>query len=183
MMRKRTPLALFAAAPLALGLAACNPEPATDPAPDVEASADASANDSMILAPGTAPRKAGAWQTVSSGEGGGLFYEVGEGESGRVHLFCPSGGGLLINVRAFRPVGSEERMTFGSGGTVVTLVADPAGDDLRGGVSGEGPVPENLRALLTGVEGVAINYGSQNIGPLPQVPDKTARDFATGCTD
>ena len=65
----------------------------------------------------------GEWDMVSSGEGDGLFFGVTEGEPGAVHVFCPSGGGLLVNVNSFRPIGSEERMTFGSGGTVVTLVA------------------------------------------------------------
>ena len=120
---------------------------------------------------------------TSSSEGDGLFFGATEGEPGRVHIFCPSGGGMLVNVGAFRPVASEERMNFGSGADVVTLVADPSGDDLRGGVSGEGEVPANLDALLTGAEGVAVNYGSQDMGPLPPVPQAKARDFAAGCSD
>ena len=120
---------------------------------------------------------------VSSGEGDGLFFEATQGERPLVHLFCPAGGGLLVNVAGFRPVGSEDRMSFGSGASVVTLVADPAGDTLRGGVSGTGPVPAALRALLTGAPGVAVNYGSQNAGPLPAVPAGLARDFVAGCTD
>ena len=43
-----------------------------------------------------------------------------------------------INVPGFRPVGSEERMTFGSGGEAHTLVADTRGDRQRGGVSATG---------------------------------------------
>lgn len=120
---------------------------------------------------------------VSSGEGDGLFFAEREGEPGRVHIFCSSDGGFLVNVASFRPVGSEERMSFGSGGTVVTLVADTAGDALRGGVSGEGPVPASLAAILTGSEGVAINYGYQDLGPLPSVPQGAARDFVAGCND
>ena len=120
---------------------------------------------------------------TSSGEGDGLFFGASEGEAARVHLFCPSAGGLLVNVNAFRPVGSEERMTFGSGGEAVTLVADSAGDTLRGGVSGQGPVPGTLRALLTGAEGLAVSYGAQTSGLLPPVPAAIARNFVTGCTD
>jgi hypothetical protein len=125
----------------------------------------------------------GRWEMTSSGEGDGLFFGVTEGEPGRVHVFCPAGGGMLVNINAFRPIGSEERMSFGSGGEVVTLVADPAGDGLRGGVSGEGPVPAALLAILTGKEGVAVNYGAQDIGPLPPVAAETARAFVTGCSD
>lgn len=120
---------------------------------------------------------------VSSGEGDGLFFGATEGEPAVVHMFCPREGGLLVNVNAFRPVGSEERMTFGSGGTVVTLVADSAGDANRGGVSGEGAVPDELRAILTGASGVSVNYGAQNAGPLPPVPATVADDFAAGCAD
>ena len=125
----------------------------------------------------------GTWQTVSSGEGDGLFFQVTEGDPARVHMFCASDGGLLVNVGAFRPIGSEERMTFGSGATVVTLVADPSGDTLRGGVSGEGPVPSELGAILTGDTGLSVNYGSQNVGPLPPVSTEMTRDFVAGCSD
>ncbi|MGX7896930.1 hypothetical protein [Tsuneonella sp. HG222] len=120
---------------------------------------------------------------TSSGEGDGLFFGATEGEPPSMHLFCPREGGLLVNVNSFRPVGSEERMTLGSGGTVVTLVADPAGDALRGGVSGTGPVPTDLAAILTGADGVAVNYGAQNLGVLPSVPRNLADNFVAGCTD
>lgn len=120
---------------------------------------------------------------VSSGEGDGLFLGAAEGEPARVHMFCPAGGGLLVNVNALRAIASEERMTLGSGADVVTLVADPAGDINRGGVSAEGPVPASLVAMLTGRAGLSVNYGAQNVGPLPPVPLATARRFVAGCTD
>lgn len=120
---------------------------------------------------------------VSSGEGDGLFFGVIEGEAGALHIFCPREGGIIVNVNAFKPVGSEERLSIGSGETVVALVADPAGDMLRGGVSGAGPVPGELLALLSGREGVGASYGSQTVGPLPSVPQDTARAFVGGCTD
>ena len=177
---------VIAAAPLVLGLAACGAEPAPDTPGDATGlpvgSASASTSGSATAAP-PAPDMAGNWDMTSSSEGDGLFFGATEGEPGRVHIFCPSGGGMLVNVGAFRPVASEERMNFGSGADVVTLVADPSGDDLRGGVSGEGEVPANLDALLTGAEGVAVNYGSQDMGPLPPVPQAKARDFAAGCSD
>ncbi|QNM81820.1 hypothetical protein H8M03_07045 [Sphingomonas sabuli] len=150
--------------------------PAAPVAPRPDAPDDAAAG-----APSAFP--AGKWDMVSSGEGDGLFFGVVEGEAATAHLFCPADGGLLVNVNAFRPVGSEERMTIGSGGTAVTLVADPAGDANRGGVSGTGPVPAELAAILTAPRGVSVNYGSQDVGPLPPVPADTARNFVTGCTD
>ncbi len=181
---------LFLAAPLMLLLAACTPEPAEQAPTDEPTHPNATDSTTPTTQPAPMPHTdagrtfpAGRWEMTSSGEGDGLFFGATEGEPGRVHIFCPTGSGMLVNVNAFRPIGSEERMSFGSGGEVVTLVADPAGDGLRGGVSGEGPVPAALLAILTGSEGVAVNYGAQDVGPLPPVPAETARAFVTGCTD
>lgn len=175
----------------ALVLAGCAQEPelaAPDrPTATADIAADTVAKDDATRAmPRTSAGMTfpfGTWDMVSSGEGDGLFFAVTEGEPATIHLFCPSDGGLLVNVNAFRPIGSEERMTFGSGATVVTLVADPSGDTMRGGVSGEGPVPVELSAILTGADGVAVNYGAQTVGPLPPVSAAIARDFVTGCND
>lgn len=173
-----------------LMLAACSPEPAEQPSTDEPTHPTAADSATPTTQPAPMPHTdagktfpSGRWDMTSSGEGDGLFFGVTEGEPGRVHIFCAADGGMLVNVNAFRPIGSEERMSFGSGGEVVTLVADPAGDGLRGGVSGEGPVPAALLGILTGSEGVAVNYGAQDIGPLPPVPAETARAFVTGCTD
>ncbi|GGD44985.1 hypothetical protein [Aurantiacibacter arachoides] len=129
------------------------------------------------------PFVAGAWELLSSGEGDGLAFTPGAGESAIVHVFCPAGGGLTVNVKAFRPIGSEERMSLGSGATVVALVADVKGDALRGGVSATGPVPGELRSVLEGASGVSVSYGAQSAGPLPPVPMQTAQNFVMGCND
>lgn len=180
------------AAVLTLGLMACSPEPA-DEASIGDSSAAVGSADTNLSSDEAVPLTEndagktfppGEWHMVSSGEGDGLLFRKSEGDPGRVHLFCASSElSLLVNVPGFRPVDSEERMTFESGGSVVTLVADPAGDTMRGGVSGEGPVPGDLQALMQGEDGVSVNYGSQFIGPLPPVPVATAQAFATGCTD
>ena len=172
------------AAMLLAGLAACSSEPAApgQEGSGIAASPAAGSPSAATLSPGT-PTPPGKWQTTSSGEGDGLFFGASEGEAGLVHVFCPADGGLLVNVNRFTPVGSEERMSFGSGGTVVALVADPAGDSLRGGVSGEGPVPAELAAIVGGAEGIGVNYGAQNLGPLPPVPPQTAEAFVAGCFD
>jgi hypothetical protein len=113
------------------------------------------------------------WDLQSSGEGIALAL-LGAGGRTVVRLFCPAGThGLIVNVPAFRPVGSEERMSLGSGSDAVALVADIRGDALRGGVSGAGPVPDKLPALVGGP--VAINYGSQNSGPHAAPPAQWAR--------
>lgn len=180
---------LFAPATLlaTLALAACGaPTPEEGEAVTLDPPAVTPSPTPAASAPTPAPVP-GKWDMVSSGEGDGLFFGVAEGEPGKVHLFCPNGvaadAGLVVNVNAFKPVGSEERMSFGSGGTVVTLVADPSGDAQRGGVSGTGPVPGELRAILTGGAGVAVNYGAQNVGPLPAVPVDLAEAFVGGCRD
>ena len=119
------------------------------------------------------------WEAAASGEGAALFL-ADESGSRVLTLFCPAGSAdLLVNVPAFRPVGSEERMSFGSGGTVVALVADPGGDRRRGGVSATGPVPAELPAILGGP--ISVNYGAENAGPFAAPPPEMAGNFIAGC--
>ncbi|WP_114954034.1 hypothetical protein [Sphingosinicella terrae] len=122
-----------------------------------------------------------AWEAAAGSDGATLYLPAPDG--GRaVTFFCPRGSGdLLVNVTEFHPVESEERMSVGSGGTVVVLVADTAGDGERGGVSGRSVVPAELEAILGGGEGIAINYGAQNSGPHPRPPAALGRRFAAGC--
>jgi uncharacterized membrane protein len=97
-----------------------------------------------------------------------------------IDLFCPAGQNRLrVNVPAFKPIGSEERLSFGSGGEVVALVADPRGDAERGGVSGTGPVPDDLKGLVAGP--IAASYGAQASGPHPAPPSDLSRPFVTAC--
>lgn len=174
-----------------LALAACDSsapradEPIT-PDPPAATATPTPAATASTGAPAPAP-VAGKWDMVASGEGDGLFFGAVEGEPAQIHLFCANegtnlgSGMILVNVPSFQPVASEERMSFGSGGSVFTLVADPSGDAQRGGVSGTGPVPGALRAILTG--GVRANYGSQYLGTLPAVPGDVADAFVRGCND
>jgi uncharacterized membrane protein len=159
-------------------LAACGEEaaerPATDPASTVSPTAAASGD------PVVADWAARSWDLQSSGEGTALVFPTC-GDSA-IRLFCPADSAtILVNVPAFRPVGSEERMTFGSGGEAHTLVADTRGDRQRGGVSAAGAVPGNLAALLGGP--VSVNHGSQNAGPYPAPPAGLVRSFVTACND
>lgn len=168
------------AATTVLLLAACGgDDQAGEPANAVNGAAPAvsdpsappSADDGTVAAPG--------WDLQSSGEGVALVLGATNGKTA-VRLFCPAGADeLLVNVPAFHPVGSEERLSFGSGGEVVALVADTHGDAQRGGVSGTGSVPDNLAALVAGP--IAVNYGAQNSGPHPAPPANLARAFAGAC--
>jgi hypothetical protein len=136
------------------------------------------AADEPALTAAQAPR----WRSTASGEGAGLSLATAGGAP-LLALFCPAGSGeIVVNVPAFRPVASEDRMSVGSGGTVFALVADTAGDKERGGVTGRGAFPAaNLATILAGAGGIAVNYGAQNSGPYAPPPAAVARDFLAGC--
>jgi uncharacterized membrane protein len=122
---------------------------------------------------------AGRWDLQASGEGTALALLLPSGATA-MRLFCPADGGrLLVNMPGFAPIGSEERMTFGSSGEAATLVADARGDLERGGVSGAGPVPANLAALVGGP--LVVNYGAQASGPHAAAPPQLAQAFVAAC--
>ncbi len=171
--------AFLLSATTALGLAACSAEPSSPP----ETRTDGASGNVAGPAPAAAPSAAAVprWDLVSSGEGAALAL-MSDAGTATLRLFCPAGSGrLLVNVPFFKPVASEERLSFGSGGDVVALVADTGGDVQRGGVSGTGAVPDALPQLIGGP--VSVNYGYQNSGPHPAPPAPLARDFVTACTD
>lgn len=121
-----------------------------------------------------------AWDLQSSGEG--IALVLAGAERPALRLFCPAGGKrLMVNVPGFRPVGSEERLSFGSGGEAAALVADTRGDRQRGGVTGTGEVPESLAALVAGP--VSASYGAQRTGPHPAPPRALSSAFVSACRE
>jgi uncharacterized membrane protein len=117
------------------------------------------------------------WALQSSGE----TLVLSEEGSVVIRLFCPSRENrLLVNVPRFRPVGSEERLSFGSGDEAVALVADTRGDAQLGGVSATGEVPSNLAALIRGP--LSASYGAQRSGPHPAPPQNLSRTFVAACS-
>lgn len=157
----------------ALLLAACGDRQSTN-----EQSANA-AGPAETASPTPSATGGSRWDLQSRGEGTALALLRADGTTA-VRLFCAAGSGqLLVNVPAFRPIGSEERLSFGSGGNVMALAADPRGDAQRGGVSGAEPVPQDLAALVGGR--VAVSYGAQSSGPHPAPPRDLARAFVTAC--
>jgi uncharacterized membrane protein len=120
------------------------------------------------------------WDLQSSGEGVALVLAASDRPA--IRIFCPSGGKkLVVNVPGFRPVGSEERLSFGSGGEVAALVAGSGGDRQRGGVTGTGAVPEGLAAMVEGP--VSASYGAQRSGPHPAPPKALSSAFVAACRE
>ena len=159
-------------------LGACgSQENAEDDAPSAKSVTPSNSS----AAPDAPKRQAGGWNLQSSGEGTTLALLS---ESGRaiIRLSCPTRGKLLlVNVPSFQPIGSEERLSFGSDGEVVALVADARGDRHRGGVSATGEVPPNLPSLLGGP--LSVSYGAQTSGPHPVPPHSLSRAFAASCRE
>jgi uncharacterized membrane protein len=164
-------------------LAACGSRddgPAPAPANGSEAAAAPSA--SPAASAEAPPAAAGArWDLQSSGEGVALALLPGSGPA-TIRLYCPAGQDrLLVNVPSFRPIGSEERLSFGGGGQAHGMVADSRGDRSRGGVSATGEVPDNLEALVGG--SVSARYGSQRSGPHPAPPKALSSAFVAACRE
>jgi uncharacterized membrane protein len=170
-MARSHPAALAAA----LLLAACGGASEDPASPD-----EAAAVPETVAPPPLPPSDPAAakWDLQSSGEGVALVYPVAGATA--IRLFCPAEGGrLIVNVPVFRPIGSEERLTVGSGSVAEALVADSRGDRLRGGVSGTGAVPSTLGAIVSGP--LSASYGAQRSGPHPAPPRSLARAFLAAC--
>ena len=160
-------------------LAGCGGAP-EEPGNATAVSTNLSAGATNAVAAAPAPAAANRWGLQSSGEGTALALPGADGAT-TIRLDCPAGAHrLIVNVPAFRPIGSEERLSFGSGGTVEALVANPSGDARRGGVSAAGPAPENLAALLGGP--VSASYGAQTSGPHPAPPPEQVRALVAACS-
>ncbi|HEX8512470.1 MAG TPA: hypothetical protein VF688_05125 [Allosphingosinicella sp.] len=153
-----------------------------DSGPDAAPANEGQAASQNVASPAGPAEKtaAPAWDLQSSGEGVALVL-AGPNRAA-IRLFCPSGGKrLVVNVPGFRPIGSEERLSFGSEGEAVALVADSGGDRQRGGVTGTGAVPNDLAALIAGA--VSASYGAQSSGPHPAPPAALSNAFVAACRE
>ena len=122
---------------------------------------------------------AGKWRLQSGGGGKALVLIAADGKP-TLRLYCPAGGGRIeVGVPAFRSIASEERLSFGSGGAVAALVADPRRNTRGGGVSAAGAVPGELSALIAGP--LSASYGAQTSGPHPAPPAALASGFMAAC--
>jgi uncharacterized membrane protein len=153
-----------------------------DAAPANESRAAPEPENGVAAAPaGAAGTASGpAWDLQSSGEGVALVLSGPDRPA--IRLFCPAGGKrLVVNVPGFRPVGSEERLSFGSGAEAAALVADSRGDSARGGVTATGAVPEDLQGLVGGP--ISASYGAQRSGPHRPAPGALTSAFVAACRE
>jgi len=150
----------------ACAAAGCRPSP------------DVARNDAAAGAPAQEASASAGWALQRADDDARLVLS---NQAGRpvFRLICTKAARLLVNVPAFRPIGSEERLSFGSRGLAVALVADSAGDGALGGVTGSGPIPDELKSAI--IEPMSASYGSQKSGPHPAVPDRLAGPFLTAC--
>lgn len=149
---------------LGLLVAGCDGDPSANPT-----QSNASTTQSAAEAPSD-----GNWS-----HGAGESLRFGLANAPMIELACPVRGTLLVNLPQTKPITSEERLSFGGGGEVITLVADISGDSARGGVSGTGPVPNTIDDMLTA--GAGASYGATAVGPLPPVDAAMAGRFAAAC--
>jgi len=161
----------------ALLLAGCGGDGSTGPANENAPSATPAQNQSeAALAP---PREQAAhWDLQANAGGSALALLTASGDTA-IGLRCAADSKMLmVDVPAFRTIGSEDRLSFGSGGEVVALVA-AIKEHGQGGVSAAGAMPANLAALIAGP--VSASYGAQKSGPHPAPPHALARAFAAAC--
>jgi uncharacterized membrane protein len=174
-------LVVTAAFALLAGCGSRDAAPRETPAGNAQAPAGPAAAPAAKATAGAEAGAAARWDLQSSGEGVALALLPAAGGTA-IRLFCPAGEDrLLVNVPGFRAVGSEERLSFGSGGAAHALVADTSGDNRRGGVSGVGPVPAGLATLVGGP--VSASYGAQRSGPHPAPPQVMVRAFVAACQE
>lgn len=99
----------------------------------------------------------------------------GPGGTLRMRVACTgSPVRLIVEVPAFTPIGSEDRFALALGQEPVTLVADPTRQEPGGGVTAEGPVPENFAELLAAAGEIGALYGVQRVGPQSLDPGSAA---------
>lgn len=156
-----------------LALAACQP---ADDVSGERGESNVADPPSTPLRPASPERPAasGSWAI----DGGRLAYTPDEQDGAAMTIAC-QGGAILVSLPGVAPIGSEERLSFGGGGEIETLVVSQPGSTK--GVEGLGPAPEpkRLEALLRA--GPGASYGATALGPVAPVPDDLARKFVAAC--
>jgi uncharacterized membrane protein len=162
-------------------LAACGSRDEGAAAPAREGAQAAPPVSSAPASPSAGTAAAAGWNLRSRGDDVELALRPQSGDP-TLSLSCSAKAkSLRLEMPGFRPIGSEERLSFGSGGEVVALVArgSPRDPSHKAAVSGAGPVPSNLAALIGGP--VSVSYGAQKSGPHPAPPSALALAFVAAC--
>jgi hypothetical protein len=148
-------------------------EPRTPGAPIQEAESAAPGGDQ--------PLARARWSLLSSGEGVALRLEEGEDLiAGIACMRAPAG--LRAESDRFQPVMSEDRFTIGAGDEAYALAADLQAGRERG-VEASGDIPGDLLNRIEAGGEIAFNYGAQNLGPFPAVPEADREAFVTDCRE
>jgi len=98
-----------------------------------------------------------------------------------LRLVCARGSGVMVEAAAFRPIGSEERLSIGAGDAVQALVAVAADGPDGPLVRATGALEEPFLAALETGHPLGASYGAQTIGPLEPPPPAMRRAFAESC--
>ena len=98
-----------------------------------------------------------------------------------ISLVCARGDGLMVVARAFRPIGSEERLTLGAGDDAFALVATNVADPEATLVRATGPADDALLTALASGRPISASYGAQRYGPIAAPPQALRRAFADTC--
>ncbi|MEH6665653.1 MAG: hypothetical protein V7678_12435 [Brevundimonas sp.] len=166
---------LFRISTAALGvvlLAACS-----DTAPRTAEAPASPAPDAVR--PGEPPFAGASWTLDASGEAAALRLE--EGGDLVAGLACLGGPARLrAESDRFQPIMSEDRFTVGAGEEAYALAADLQAARERG-VEASGAIPRDMLDRLEDGGAIAFNYGAQNLGPFPAVPEAELRAFVERC--
>lgn len=98
-----------------------------------------------------------------------------------ISLVCARGEGLMVVARAFRPIGSEERLTLGAGDDAFALVAGNVADPAATLVRATAPADELLLTAIASGRPISASYGAQRYGPIAAPPPALRRAFADTC--
>ena len=158
----------------ALMLVACGDNDARTPQPPIDEA------ESAAPLPDAPPVGAG-WSMVSSGEGVALRLEEG-GDLIAAVACTRDPAGLRAESDRFERVMSEDRFTVGAGDEAYALAADLEAGRERG-VEASGDIPADLLDRIEASEEIAFNYGAQNLGPFPTVPEADRDAFVAECRE
>jgi predicted small lipoprotein YifL len=150
-------------------LAGCGQTPAREAPADTTAAAGTG-----VIHPGL------RWDSQVSGAGIALTLFDAAGAP-LLRLGCARDPAVMTVVaETFRPVGSEERLSFGVDGEPFAFVADPTAER-PAGVEAEAPIIPELLDRMENAREVSVVYGAQTLGPHMPPDPETTRRFVSAC--